>query len=124
MVNGIAHVALYTDCFDKSVEFYRNVFDAEEAGHPNTPRRGIFLNLGKDILEIFESEKMSEGMFKHIALSVSDVDGLYSKALSLGAEAFVEPKDIVLTLPEGDKTLRMAFIKGPSGEQIELLQFT
>lgn len=120
MIHGIAHVALYTDKFDKTIQFYKDAFDAAELGYFKTGRNGCWLKLGESILEIFESEELSNvGCFKHIALQCDHVDESYQKALSAGAAAYVEPKDMHLNLNE-TKKLRIAFVKGINGEQIEL----
>lgn len=124
---GIAHVAIYTNEFEKTIDFYKNVLEAKEIGHPNTPRRGAFLSVGKDVFEFFESEKMEDGVIKHIALECDDADAMYEKAISYGAISHMEPKDIVLTLANEanelvDNEARVAFVKGFAGEQIEFMQ--
>ncbi len=119
MVNGFGHVALYTNRFDDTIKFYEDVFDAKNLGCFKTNVRGCWLQIGKDILEIFEAEKMGEGTFKHIAIACDDVDTLYAKALTYGALEHVQPKDIELALNQPIKA-RIAFIKGINDEQIEL----
>ena len=119
MIKGIAHIALYTSKFEQTIQFYQDVFETKNLGYFQTDRRGCWLQLGKDILEIFESYDLTEGTFKHIAIACDDVDALYSKALQHGALEHVQPKDIVLSLQE-EVHARIAFIKGINHEQIEL----
>lgn len=119
MILGMAHVALYTDKFEDTITFYKNAFGAKELGYFMTDRRGTWLKLGDSILEIFESEEMPEGSFKHIALSCDNVDESYRIAIEQGALPHVAPKDICLALDEKQE-LRIAFVKGINGEQIEL----
>ncbi|MCQ2521780.1 MAG: VOC family protein [Lachnospiraceae bacterium] len=121
MIKGFAHVALYTEQFEKTITFYKEAFGAEELGYFTTDRRGAWLGIGDSILEIFESERMPEGSFKHIALSCDNVDETYSKALLHGATKHVEPKNIELSLYE-PRSLRIAFVKGINGEQIEFCE--
>jgi len=126
MIHGFAHVALYTTKFDETLQFYQSVFGARKIGYPHTPNRGCLLQIGMSVLEVFESIQMPDGLFKHIAISCDDVDCVFAQALTAGATAHVEPKDIILSLcdddgPESEKTVRIAFVKGPSGEQIELM---
>ncbi len=102
MIAGLAHVALYTPCLVKTVHFYQDVFQAKTVKEFTLPHKGCWLALGGDILEVFESEALGDGCFKHIALSH-------------GATAHVPPKDITSPCPA-----RIAFVKGPGGEQIEL----
>lgn len=121
MIKGLAHVALYTDKFEDTNAFYKNAFGAKELGYFMTDKRGTWLLIGDAILEIFEDEAMPEGSFKHIALSCDSVDESYQIALEHGATAHVEPKDICLAL-DVPQELRIAFVKGINGEQIELCE--
>lgn len=119
MIKGIAHVGLYTDKFDETIEFYKNALDAKELGIFATDKRGTWLQIGDFILEIFESIPMpSEGTFKHIALLCDDVEESYEKAIANGAISHMEPKNICLELNEKQE-MRIAFVKGINGEQIE-----
>ena len=119
MVKGFAHCALYTPKARQAVRFYMDVFDAEDLGEFQASSKGRWLRLGKDILEIFESEELGTGCFRHIAVACSDVDALYNRAISRGAEPMIEPKDAVLSLKEPVKA-RLAFVRGVAGEEIEL----
>lgn len=122
MIKSFAHVALYTDKFEETIEFYKNAFNAMELGYFETDRRATWLGIGEDILEIFESNPLpSEGSFKHIAFMCDSVDETYNYALNHGALPYVEPKDICLDLNEKQE-LRIAFVKGINGEQIELCE--
>ena len=121
MVNGFAHAALYTDRFEDSIAFYIKAFGAEDLGRFETDKRGCWLKIGRDILEIFESGRMGEGAFKHIAIACDDVGELFEKAISCGASAHVMPKDILLDLAE-PVSARIAFVRGINGEQIELFE--
>ncbi len=115
MVNGLAHVALYTPRLEETIRFYQEVFQAEDLGHFDRPHKGCWLSIGGDILEVFESEPMGDGCFKHIAIACDDVDEYYHLALAHGGASYVPPKDI-----DSPRPARIAFVKGPSGEQIEL----
>ncbi len=124
MIKGFAHVALYTCEFCRTVDFYKNVFGACECGYPETKRKGCFLKLGCDMLEVFESDVMPDGAFKHIAVScesVDDIGSLYERALEFGAVPYVEPNDVILNIDGLKKQCRNAFVRGIAGEQIELI---
>ena len=118
-VNGFAHCALYVPRLEETVQFYETVFGAKNLGYFQASTRGCWLRLGRDILEIFHSEDLGTGCFKHIAITCDDVDGLYERALAHGAGSLVEPKDAVLELTEPVKA-RLAFVTGINGEEIEL----
>lgn len=115
----IAHVALYTPAFEQTIGFYEEVFGAKNLGLFKIDRRGCWLSLDGDILEVFESPARKDGVWKHIAIACQDVDAVYQKALEHGAKAYVEPKNLSLEL-EQPLRARIAFVIGPGGEQIEL----
>lgn len=129
MVNGFAHTALYTTKFEETLDFYGKAFGATKNGYPHTPRKSCLLKIGKDVLEVFEipeENKLETGLFKHLAISCTNVDELFEKAVSLGAKPYVEPNDITVSSfdeqgNEIEKKVRMAFVLGPSGEQLELM---
>lgn len=120
-IKGFAHVALYTSRFEDTIQFYQDVFNAENLGYFETNVKGCWLKIGEDILEIFESSRYGDGSFKHIAIACDNVDELFNKALTKGAEPHVSPKDITLHLNQKTNA-RIAFIKGINDEQIELFQ--
>lgn len=118
------HIALYTDHFNETVKFYKDVFQC----YP----RGFFKKDGKDgcmlylnehiILEIFEKDNaLDAGCFNHIAIGCEDVDDLYERALAYGAKPYQEPRDIIIGL-EKPMCARIAFIIGKANEKIELFK--
>ncbi len=122
MIYGYAHSALYTDLFEETISFYERAFGAVSCGQFMTDVRGVWLKIGDSILEIFESEKLpSEGAFKHIAFMCDSVDAMYEQAVKAGASPHVLPKDVCLEMDVPQK-LRIAFVKGINGEQIELCE--
>ena len=118
-VNGFAHCALYTPHLEEAVKFYEEVFGAKNLGYFQASTRGCWLQLGDDILEIFFSEELGTGCFKHIAITCDDVDAFFAKAIAYGCESLVEPKDAALALTD-PVNVRLAFVRGVSGEEIEL----
>ena len=118
-VKGFAHCALYTPHLEEAVTFYEEVFGAKNLGYFQASTRGCWLQLGDDILEIFFSEELGTGCFKHIAITCDDVDAFFAKAIAYGCESLVEPKDATLALTD-PVNVRLAFVRGVSGEEIEL----
>ena len=118
-VKGFAHCALYTSRLEETAQFYMDVFGAENLGFFQASSKGCWLQLGKDILEIFEDKDRGTGCFKHIAVSCDDVDGLYERAIAFGGASMMQPKEIALALKDPVKA-RIAFVTGINGEQIEL----
>ena len=118
-VKGFAHCGLYVPKLEETVQFYIDVFGAKNLGFFEISSRGCWLQIGEDILEVFQSSDLGTGCFKHIAIACDDVDGLYERALQFGAGAMIAPKDAVLELLEPAK-VRLAFVTGINEEQIEL----
>ena len=118
-IKGFAHCALYVPRLEETVQFYMDVFDAVNLGYFEASARGCWLQIGKDILEVFQSEALGTGCFKHIAIACDDVDALYSRAIAFGGGELIAPKDAVLELTEPVK-VRLAFVTGINGEEIEL----
>ena len=119
MAQGFAHVALYTSKLEQTARFYEDVFGWENMGFFEAATRGCWLKLGDDILELFESEDLGTGAFKHIAIACDDVDAVFAKALASGGSAMVQPKEISLKLST-PVSARIAFVTGINGEEIEL----
>ena len=119
MISGFSHVGLYTADMESAIRFYTEVFAAENLGCFMTERRSCWLRLGRDVLEVFESQELPDGCFRHIALECDDVDGTFDKALRFGAQPLVLPKEITLKLAQ-PVSARIAFVRGVCGEQIEL----
>ena len=118
-VKGFAHCALYTSRPEETVRFYEDVFGAENLGDFQASSHGWWLRLGSDILEVFQSDDLGTGCFKHIAIACDDVDALYERAIAHGAVPMVAPKNATLALKEPVKA-RLAFVRGVAGEEIEL----
>ncbi len=64
-------------------------------------------------------QHLPQGVIRHFALSVTDVDELADRIEKAGYEVFVKPKNIYIPA-ENPLVARIAFCYGPLGEQIEL----
>ncbi len=82
---------------------------------------GIMIAAGAGLIEVFSNGEgiREKGAVRHAAFSVDDVDALAERIGAAGYEVFLGPKDIVIP---SDPPLhaRMAFCRGPLGEEIEL----
>ena len=61
--------------------------------------------------------------FAHLAFGVEDVDESYARALRAGATSMSPPETVTLPLHPA-ASIRFAFVYGPSGELIELIERT
>ena len=122
-IKGIHHVCL--KCANKEeykevVHFYHEILELEIA---RIWSEGIMFQFGNAVLEVFANggEKVEKGIIRHFALATENVDTCVEKLNEAGYEVFVEPKDIVIP-SEPEYKARIAFGRGPLGEEIEFFQ--
>ena len=60
--------------------------------------------------------------FLHFAFSAQNVDEAYCIALEAGAQSVKPPYEVPLDSQPLRLTLRVAFVKGPSGEELEFFK--
>lgn len=119
-ITGIHHVSMKCcnqEEYKKEIDFYQNVLELPIL---RTWPTGIMLSAGNSIIEIFNDgdAQLEKGVIRHFAFAVNDVDGIVKRVQDAGYEVFIAPKDIVIaSTPEFPA--RIAFCKGPLGEEIE-----
>ncbi len=120
LISGIHHVALKCHTkeeFEKVISFYTEVLELPVKRQWDA---GIMFDTGCGLIEVFNNgvDQLPQGVIRHFALAVSDVDALVSRVRDAGYEVYIEPKDIVI---QSDPPLpaRIAFVFGPIGEEIE-----
>ena len=81
------------------------------------------IDSGSGLLEIFCNGEgiRQKGALRHIAFATDDVDGIVRKVRDAGYEVFIEPNNITIH-SEPEVHARMAFCRGPLGEEIEFFQ--
>ena len=127
-VKGIHHVCLKA-CgeaeFLRVVAFYRDTLGLSVAREWGSApdNLGVMLDTGAGLIEIFSNapDTLSMGAIRHIALEVSDTDAVVCAVRELGYEIIMEPTDIVIP-SEVPYPARIAFCKGPLGEEIEFFE--
>ena len=117
MVKGIHHISLKCDdeeTLEKVMDFYTGILGC---GIRRRWEEGILFSLGNSSIEVFTNGPGNglKGAIRHVAFAVDDVDGLIGKIREEGYPVIMEPKDIEIPLKA-----RIAFCKGPMGEEIEL----
>ena len=120
-IKGIHHVSLKCDDTNKYAEAIRFYTECLGLTVYRKWNEGILLSTGNSYIEIFCNGKGTEekGAVRHFALATDNVDMLADRIKEAGYDVFIEPKDIVLT-SEPEVRARIAFCKGPLGEEIEL----
>ncbi len=123
---GFHHIALKASDFDKSLEFYKSLGLTEKVCWGEGDGRAVMLDMGDGgCIELFAGGEQCENndkRFFHLALRADDVDFAYQTALNNGAKPKTPP---VTVSPEGASrplTMRIAFVYGPDGEELEFFK--
>ena len=127
MILGVHHIALKChglEAFNKTIHFYRDVFGCPvvrtwgEGGNS-----AAMLAIGDSLMEIFANgpDEPGTGAIRHFALRVDDVDFYANAAANAGYEVFIQPNDIVIS-SNPPYPARIAFVRGPVNEEIELFK--
>lgn len=123
LINGIHHVSMKC-CdqqeYERALRFYCDVLGMEIA---RSWAEGVMIDTGSGMIEIFSNgtERLEKGIIGHFALRTDDVEECVKAVRNAGYEVFVEPKDIKIP-SEPEYPARIAFCRGPLGEEIEFFQ--
>ena len=123
---GFHHIGLRVSDFDRSLHFYAEVLGFEKSilcGEGE--KRAIMLDCGgNNYIELFAGGACGarpDDMVVHLALETDDCAGAVQRLREMGIEIHSGPDDCALPFYEG-ASVRIAFVKGPDGENIELYQ--
>ncbi len=123
---GIAHLALKAVDFEKSYKFYTEGLGMTPYVSWGEGEKHIqLLKFGNGgMLELFAAAPEAEvnNSYPHFAYSVEDVDAAFETALAAGAKPKIYPKSVPLDSEPKKTTIRIAFVYGPSGEEIEFFK--
>ena len=124
---GFHHIALKTNDFDKSVEFYKALGLTFVVGWGEDDKRIAMFDIGDGgRFELFaggnDEEFPTLGKYMHFAMCCDDVDEAYKTALAAGAKEMTPPKTVPLESYPEKIAIRIAFVYGPSGEQLEFFK--
>lgn len=134
----VNHVMLYVSNLDNSINFYTKAFDLqvtnkldrliavqEDGSEVERTVNMAFLKFpGQDfVFELAEHPRDSTSsnttfLFQHMGVDVIDIDAAYKRALDHGGE----PLRPVRMVKANGIEAKQAFIGGPDGERIELMQ--
>ena len=124
MVFSLDHVHFYCGDIEKTVAYFRDVFGAKELSREKRPS-AMFIRMdiqGTPLALIsvppendpFETGKGKRGL-DHIGLKVKDLRAALEQMKAKGVRISQE----LTVLPSG---LKMAFVEGPDGIRVELLE--
>lgn len=120
MIQGLHHISMKTtndDEYAKVRTFYVETLGLSVIKECNAC---ILMDTGNGIVEVFRNstEPMPQGVIRHFAFAVDDVDASIETVRAAGYAVTVEPKDVQIG---GDPAFpaRVGFCIGPLGEEIE-----
>ncbi len=119
---GITHMAVAAADFEKSLAFYAALGIRLFTQWGAEGSRIALLDVGDGTrMELFEKPDLTAGesAFLHLAFAVQNVEQAYDAALRAGAQSLRAPEELPLDARPYRITLRVAFVKGPSGETLE-----
>ena len=124
LIKGIryAHMALAVRDFERSLAFYSALGFTPYVTWGEGKDKIAMLDIGDGAkIELFaKGEGAREGSpWLHLAFAVENVEEAYRLALAAGAEPLMPPTEMPLDSTPKRITLRVAFVKGPDGEEIE-----
>ncbi len=128
---GYAHIAIAAKDFDKSLAFYKalglKIYTAWGERTAAADTRIALLDMGDgSLVELFaKPDLVGDGAgspYLHFAFAVQNVDEAYRIALEAGATPLKPPAEMPLDSAPLRMTLRIAFVKGPSGEELEFFK--
>lgn len=123
---GFHHVALKCKDIDKSLKMYKALGMREIVRWGEGDGLAVMLDLGDGgRIEMFAGGTDGCEMnskWRHFALCVEDVDAAYECALAAGFLPKTEPKTVGIVATPADITIRMAFVIGNDGEQVEFFK--
>ena len=129
---GYAHMAIAAKDFDKSMAFYKALGMKVYTQWGEGDSRIALLDTGNgDLIELFAKPDLNTDKaatpadgnpFLHFAFSAQNVDEAYRIALEAGATPLKPPAEVPLPSSPLRLTLRIAFVKGPSGEELEFFK--
>jgi glyoxylase I family protein len=130
LIEGLDHVGISVSNLGKSLDFYKNILGlrvVEEFDVPQFHLHVVFLRAGKAMVELLDYGQKGEGPkpqapqanpfgLRHLTFIVRDLDGVCEELKRKGV-SFVRPPTVIV--PE---RIRNAFLLGPDGESIELIE--
>jgi len=122
---GFHHLSMRVRDLNASIKFYTALGFTQRFTWGEPPKTTALLDTGDgNYFELSQGDPEKphgDAIFHHIALRADDCTAALEAARAAGAEITVEPKDVTLST-NPPTPIRIAFLKGPDGELIELFQ--
>ena len=123
---GFHHIGLKYADLEKSLQFYRALGLTEIVRWGDPGKEIVMLALSDggriELLPNGGDEFSPKGKWLHFAMKTEDVDGMYERALAAGALSLTPPKTVPLASTPKPMSIRIAFVKGPDGEELEFFK--
>ena len=123
---GFHHIGLKYRDLSASLRFYLALGFTEVVRWGDEGNEIVMLEMSDggrvELLPNGGDEYSVNGKWLHFAIKTKDVDGMYEKALAAGAVSKVAPKTVPLNSHPEKMSIRVAFVKGPDGEELEFFQ--
>jgi catechol 2,3-dioxygenase-like lactoylglutathione lyase family enzyme len=126
-VLALHHVAMQTNNLDRAIYFYVDVLGGTLVERTRFKRREMaWIALGGIKVELFskrDGETLQEWSDYysgpvHLALVIEDLDAFIAHAASMGVP--LHPSHPQPFVPPVDRPVRIAYLRGPDGEEVEL----
>ena len=123
MIQGMHHISMNCEKgmeFEQVLVFYRDILGLTVC---REWENGIMLSAGSLLIEIFTTggAVRETGAIRHFAFAVSDTDACAERVAAAGYTVFVHPKSVCIP-SDPPLRARVAFCRGPLGEEIEFFQ--
>ena len=123
---GVHHIALMATDFEKSLEFYKALGFKEVVRWGDAVKTIAMLDIGDGArVELFSNggdEYPACGKWAHLAVRVDDVEAAFDIAVKAGGVPKIYPKVVPLDSAPEKMSINIAFVYGPSGEELEFFR--
>ena len=123
---GFHHIGLKYSDLERSLCFYKALGLTEVVRWGDVENEIVMLELNDggriELLPNGGEEYSAKGKWLHFAIKTDNVDEMYEKALAAGATPKVAPKTVPLNSTPEKISIRVAFVYGPDGEEVEFFE--
>lgn len=134
----VNHVMLYVSDLEQSIDFYTQAFDFQVTNRLDTliatqpdgtelvrpvkmaflkfPNQDFVFELSQQVMDT--TNRPAAILLQHVGIDVQDIDAAYTRAIDAGAEALLPVRVVKAKGIEA----KQAFVGGPDGERVELMQ--